>query len=229
MFKEIDFEELMGNNLKEEFIAPGNTSKGFINRDGHFYHVTSHSFNDDKIYNFVTATYRHNMLTQIASKNGVLIILDVIKPTHSHELLMAKSFNQISNVMKIVNTKVAHFIRTEKPNKYAIKGMRVFRERPAYQVVESYSHLLYLFKYFYENCSELEKTGKQMPYNCFEQIKKGYIKGYHPDLIETLCNLSYEDIMHKCKTMNKNEFFEFCKEYYKDISPEKERKMFFSK
>lgn len=212
-----------------EYGTPGISSKRNIDKTWHFYHVTGHSFNDDKIYNFESANYRHNLLSDLCLKNNVHLIMDVIKPTHSHELLVTDSFDSLSKVLKTTNSKVSHFIKMSRPKKYGIAGVKVFSERPAYQPVKNHVHLLYLVKYFFENCRELETCGKKVPFNCFDQIEKGF---YPPDvekLYLSIYKISFSSILSKCKVLTTSQFLSFCKETSREFTKEDEINLFKNK
>lgn len=218
-------QELIGERDNEV----GTTSKGKIDKTGTFYHVTSHSFNDEKIYGFNSALYRENLLFSACKRHNVQLIFSTVQPTHSHDVFMCNKIEDIMGVMRETNHKVSHYLMTNNPKHYSIPGIKVFQERPAYQKVSTFQHLLFLAKYLYDNGENLRKQGKKVPYCCFDELERGFFNNYPKELYPALFQIEISEIIKNCKEMSKDEFRQFCTEKYIDIDKSIEEEFFSSK
>jgi len=204
----------------------GTSKNGKIDKTGIFYHVTSHSFNGERIYNFDTSMYRTNLLLSICQQTGVRLFFSAVQPTHSHDVVMCRSIEDLMKTFRLLNSKVAHYIKSKNPKHYAFPGVRVFQFRPAYQIVESYSHLLFLAKYLYDNGEELRKQGKKPPYCCFDELERGFFNNYPKHIYSKVFGLEIEEIIEKCQSLSKNEFMEFCDKLYMNVNKTDEKNFF---
>lgn len=217
-------EELLPKASENEMV--GTSANGKIDRTGIVFHVTTHSFNDEKIFNFDTAQYRENLLMSLSRKTGIRVIFSAVQPTHTHDVIMCKTVEDIMKTFKVLNGKVSHYVKLKNPKHYSIAGVRVFRDRPSYQVVESFSHFLFLSKYLFDNGEELRKQNKRPPYCCFDELERGFFNNYPKEIYSKLFKLEIEEIIEKCKTLNKKEFLDFCNEKYKAIDKGMEKHFF---
>lgn len=219
-------EDLFSNYLSIDENRSATSSKGKIDRNGHYYHVTSHSFNEDQIYSFEVSLRRQNLLFKACRDNGVLVLFSTIQPTHTHDVFFAQSITDIMKVMQIVNTKVAHFVKVKNPKRYSLPGIKVFEESPNYQVIKNHVHLLYLAKYLFDNSKDLRDQGKKPPYCCFDEMERGFFNNYKKQAYLDILGMDISLIIEKCKSLSKKEFMSFAESLYKDIPVESENKKF---
>jgi len=214
---------------KEANNHVSNSSRGKINKTGTCYHITSHSFNSERIFNFETALYRENLLFNISKMYGVRVVFSAVQPTHTHDVILCKNIADAMKIVKSLNCKVSRFIKKRNPKHYSIPGVRVFQERPAYRIVETYSHLLYLAKYLFDNGEELRKQNKKPPYCCFDEIERGFYNNFPREIYTTIFGLDVQDILCKCKELSKEEFKEYSNQFFKTVDKSMEFQFFHTK
>ncbi len=160
-----------------------------VDKNGHFYHAVQRAANRDNIFDIELARYRHNLLCRICAMHNVTIIACVVMSNHTHDLLMANSWEDISTVLRMVNTTVSHYLRKKNPKKYT-NGRRIFEDYPYYRAIHDIVALMIAIKYIFDNAKALEVKGTIIPFSCFWNMSKGYLsKPYNKTLYEKLFNL----------------------------------------
>jgi len=202
------------------------SSEGKVNKTGTCYHITSHSFNSERIFNFETAQYRENLLLNISKMYRVRVVFSAVQPTHTHDVVFCRNFDDVMKVFRSLNCKVSRFIKKRNPKHYSIPGVKVFQERPAYRIVETYSHLLFLAKYLFDNGEELRKQNKKPPYSCFDEIQRGFYNNYPKEIYTKIFGLDIQEILNKCKELSKEEFKEYSNEFYRTVDKSEELQFF---
>ena len=197
-----------------------------IDKNGQVYHVFQRGKNRERIFSSEVAKFRNNMLCKLCSDYGVVILFSVIMPNNTHDVLAADSWEKISKVMKILNTKVSQYARKCQPEKY--KGYdTIFDSRPTYKPVKDRVYLFYLGKYLYENPTFLVQEGKFVPYSCFWMFEKGYfVEPYRKELYMDLFGMTPKEIFDVYSTMTKEEVLGFAFDRFSDWSQERNDSVF---
>ena len=144
-----------------------------LDKNGHFYHAVQRAANRDFIFDFELGQYRHNLLCRLCGIHDVSIIASVVMNNHTHDLLMADTWENIHNVMRLMNTSVAHSVR--KRSKKFTNGHRVFESTPYYRAIRSIEDLMVTIKYIFDNMRQVEVNGGAIPFSCFWSMARGYL------------------------------------------------------
>lgn len=184
----------------------GDSKHGNINKDGYIYHITQQCWNHKNYYSFESARYRDYLLKNICSKTGIVPLINVTMPNHSHDVLYSKDFSKIQSLYSLLNCRVSRFVKKDRQTILNKETALVFQQRPTYTPVENRSQLFYLVYYLFHNDDFLRESGKVAPYSCFADWAKGNFSGYNPSFFEKLFGLSVTDIINLCNTLSKEEF-----------------------
>ena len=192
----------------------GTSAARNIDKGGHFYHVITQSWTNETIFYNDVATYRHKLLCDLCVRHNVVILFSVTMPNHTHEVVIAPSWEVLSQIFKTLNTNVSKYIRRHYSNK-ARFGRRILGICPAYIRIVDVMHLFYLGKYIYDNPDYLKKSDKPIPYTCFWMFEKGYLKEpYREEVYLKLFGLSYQELFRIYSTMSAKEVKEFAKAHF---------------
>ncbi len=173
-----------------------------VDKNGHFYHAVQRAANRDNIFDIELAKYRHNLLCRISAMHNVTILASVVMSNHTHDLLMADTWEDVCTVLRMVNTAVSHYLRKRNPKKYT-NGRRVFEDFPYYRAIHDIVALMTTIKYIFDNAKSLENRGAIVPFSCFWNMSKGYLsKPYNKALYEKLFGLKDVELYD---FLNKNE------------------------
>lgn len=197
----MNYEELRAQETTFEVIP----LKRAVDKNGHFYHAVQRAANRENIFDIELARYRHNLLCRICAMHNVTIIASVVMSNHTHDLFMADSLDDVSTVLRIVNTAVSHYLRKKNPKKYT-NGRRVFEDVPYYRAIHDIVALMIAIKYIFDNAKALEVKGAIVPFSCFWNMSKGYLpKPYNKALYEKLFGLKDTELYN---FLNENDMSE---------------------
>lgn len=197
----MNYEELRAQETTFEVIP----LKRAVDKNGHFYHAVQRAANRENIFDIELARYRHNLLCRICAMHNVTIIASVVMSNHTHDLFMADSLDDVSTVLRIVNTAVSHYLRKKNPKKYT-NGRRVFEDVPYYRAIHDIVALMIAIKYIFDNAKALELKGAIVPFSCFWNMSKGYLsKPYNKALYEKLFGLKDTELYN---FLNENDMSE---------------------
>lgn len=197
----MNYEELRAQETTFEVIP----LKRAVDKNGHFYHAVQRAANRENIFDIELARYRHNLLCRICAMHNVTIIASVVMSNHTHDLFMADYLDDVSTVLRIVNTAVSHYLRKKNPKKYT-NGRRVFEDVPYYRAIHDIVALMIAIKYIFDNAKALEVKGAIVPFSCFWNMSKGYLsKPYNKALYEKLFGLKDTELYN---FLNENDMSE---------------------
>lgn len=186
-----------------------------VERNGHFYHAVQRAANRENIFDIDLARYRHNTLCRICAMYNVTIIASIVMSNHTHDLFMADCLNDISTVMRLVNTAVSHYLRKKNPKKYT-NGRRVFEDYPYYRAIHDIVGLMTALKYIFDNVKSLEVQGIIVPYSCFWNMSKGYLnKPYNKNLYLQLFGMKDVELYNFLNNNEMDKVRELSKEMFK--------------
>ena len=212
-------------DLPDESIIGQSTSKN-INKSRHCYHVITQSWAKDNIFYADVARYRQNLMCQLCTKVGIVIVFSATNPNHTHEVFITPGWNVLSAMFKSLNTNVSKYIRAHYENK-ARKGRRILAACPTYIPVENIVHFFYLGKYIYDNPQYLIKEGKQIPDSCFWMFEKNYFpEPYKADIYQKLFGMSPADLYSIYKNKTSAEVRLLSKQLFGDWTAEDNRRLF---
>lgn len=211
----------MSNEIIEKYLsesdAPfgfGCSEKGDINKNGHVYHVIQQGSNREDIYYGDAGVYRHNLLGRLCSKYNAVVIFSVVMPNHTHDVIMAKSWDDVSAIFKTLNGRISHYLRKRNPKRYP-NGRRIFNSRPQYKAVTDIVYLFYLGKYIYDNPLPLASEGRFVPYSCFTTMEKGYIpSAYVESLYVDLFGMTCQQMCRIYSQMSKKEVLAYARKRF---------------
>ena len=173
-----------------------------LDKNGHFYHVIQRASGRDNIYDTELANYRHNLLCRLCAMHNVIIVFSIAMTNHSHDLLVAEKWEDISTVMRLLNSSVAHYVKKRNSKRYII-GRRVFESRPYYRVIKDIVDLLVTGKYIFDNVKQIEGKGGFVPFSCFKTMTRGIlIKPYTRNLYTSIFGMTEIEI---CKLYEEND------------------------
>lgn len=187
-----------------------------IDKSGNFYHITQQGYNYGSIFSPSTAKYRQHMMIKFCQDNGVLPLCNVIMPNHTHDLFYSEKFENISKILKILNSAVTRYAHNEKASKGQTNHERLFAGAPSYERIKDKAHLFYLFKYFYDNPAYLRNENQFVPFSCFDMWEKGYYKPYSEKAYIVLFDKKLSEITDMCRTLTKEQFLQESKSLFKD-------------
>ena len=173
-----------------------------LDKNGHFYHVVQRASGRDNIYDGELAKYRHNLLCRLCAMHNVVIVFSVTMTNHSHDILMAEKWEDISTVMRLLNSSVAHYVKKKNAKRYT-NGRRVFESRPYYRVIKDIVDLFVTGKYIFDNAKQIEDKGGFVPFSCFWTMSRGIlVKPYDRKLYTLIFNMTETEI---CKLYLEND------------------------
>ncbi len=165
-----------------------------VDKNGRFYHVVQRAANRENIFDKETARYRTNLLCRICTMYNVTILFSVVMSNHTHDILMAESWEIIAKVMKEVNSALSRKLRKENKEKYT-NGRRIFETEPFYRAIHDMIDLMVTSKYVYDNAKSIEDKGKFVPYSCFWQMRNDRLsKPYNKELYPILFGMNEQDL-----------------------------------
>ena len=215
--------ELFQKGLDRE-TKVGMGSKGNIDKNGLFYHVITTSWRKKRLFDKELAKYRQDLLCELCAKKGITILYSATMPTHTHEVFITPCWEDLSSVIKALNSNIAKYVR-----RYMTKSegkIRVFSDDPAYVLVDSIDYLLYLGNYIFWNQQRLKDEGKSVPDSCFWMFEKGYFpEPYNAEIYQKLFGLSSAELLALYKTHTPAEMWQYAKQRFSDWTAEDNRRL----
>lgn len=212
-------------DLPDESIIGQSTSKN-INKSRHCYHVITQSWAKDNIFYADVARYRQNLMCQLCTKAGIVIVFSATNPNHTHEVFITPGWNVLSAMFKSLKTNVSKYIRAHYENK-ARKGRRILAACPTYIPVENIVHFFYLGKYIYDNPQYLIKEGKQIPDSCFWMFEKDHLREpYDAEVFSNLFDLTPRELFDIYSKMTKDEVLAYARKRFSGWTDNDNRRVF---
>lgn len=199
---------MMENNISELLESfdsgkAGDSKRNNIDKNGLVYHTTQRTWGGLPLFNSDIARYRHQLLCELCIRFNVTIIYSIVMPTHTHDVFLARGWDDISHVMQALNVNLTKYVGHRYPRR---KGLRMFSERPQYTVVKEMLHMFFLGKYVEDNVSSLEKEGRKAPYSCFWMFEEGHFPPpYNGKIYEKLFGISPKELYEFFKSHSKKE------------------------
>lgn len=208
----LDFNELMGHETNG-FVQP---KRMRTDKNGRIYHATQRAAGKEFIFDKEIGKYRHNLLCRICARFNVKIIFSVVMSNHTHDVLMAKNVEEISKVLRLVNSAVSHKVREQNPRKYT-NGKRVFESRPYLRAIKDIVSLTTVGKYDYDNVKHVLERGEFVPYDCFWALKRGIVvKPYDKELYTALFGMSEKELCDFYESNDSQMVAKLARERFKD-------------
>ncbi len=192
---ELTFEKLLYGDRDPQFEPNvGRACKGNIDKTACFYHVITKSFSGGSIFSWESSSYRHTLLCRQCEKRNIKIIFSLTMPSHTHDVFLTPSWEDLVAVLRTVNGRTAQYMRLTDPKKFK-KGVKIFRKYPAYVPVRDVVQLFCLGKYIYDNPSHMKNGVKSAPDSCFWMFEADhFVDGYDRGLYTALFGLSPKEI-----------------------------------
>lgn len=197
--------DLKKKNDAADFIR-GTSKNGKIEKNGHFYHVISRSWNGETIFYPEIGQYRNRLLCKLCEERNITIIFSVAMPNHTHDVFLTEQWKDLSIVMRILNTHLSHYIRERSKKNYQ-PNWKIFDPNILYIAIRNISSLFYVGKYIHDNPSGLVESNRKIPFTCFWLIRNGHLPsvGYDKALYEKLFNMTAEEVCDFYETHTKQE------------------------
>ena len=151
----------------------GKSVWGNIDKTGFFYHVVTKSWNGDKIFTKEIADYRHNLLCKLCGEAGITILFSVTMTNHTHDVVMTPSWEVLSDVMRVLDSRVSILVRKLLENRISRKRP-VFSRGPAYIVLRDPVSVMCEGKYAFDNPAYMRAEKQFVPHSCFWMFEKNY-------------------------------------------------------
>lgn len=202
----------MGNNgfsdSLKEFISTqeeknenvGTFKNGKINHEYCFQHVIQQTYNRKKLFYTSSAAFYENKIKSLCAEYGVVLICQVVMPTHIHEIYYVEDIRQLSRMRAVACRSTSAYIKKEfKEKGYEVPSV-VFEKRPGYVAIRNRRQLLITMKYIRDNDLYLQKmteNGKpcKAPYSCFEHWRHGHVKFFFTEGLSSLFGLSLQELI----------------------------------
>lgn len=187
-------------NQEEKNESVGTFKNGKINNDYCFQHVIQQTYNRKKLFYPSGAAFYENKIKSLCAEYGIVLICQVVMPTHIHEIYYVEDIKKLSKMRAIACRSTSAFIRNEfKEKRYEVPSA-VFERRPGYVAIKNRRQLLIALKYLRDNDLYLQKmteNGKpcKAPYSCFEHWRHGHVKYFFTDGLSSLFGLSLQELM----------------------------------
>lgn len=218
----VSFDEILDPSTMDERI-PWHRK---VDKNGRFYHATQRAANKEFIFDKELGQYRHNTLCRICTRLNVKILFSVVMSNHTHDVLIANDWADISNALRLVNTSVCHKLRKRYPSKYR-NGRKVFESSPHYRVIKGIVDLTTVGKYDYDNVKKVTSKGEFVPYDCFWMLERGVtMKPYDKDVYPKLFGMTEKELCCFYESKNPNEVFKAAKEMFKNWTKQDNDKLF---
>ncbi|MBP5552915.1 MAG: transposase [Spirochaetales bacterium] len=200
---------------------------GNIDKTGFFYHVITKSWNGDKIFNKEIADYRHNLLCILCGDAGITILFSVTMPNHTHDVFLAPSWEVLSEVIRVLNSRVSIMIRKLLGNRIS-KDRPVFSKSPAYVVLRDPVAVMCEGKYVFDNPAYLRAEKQFVPHSCFWMFEKNhFVFPYDEKLYQKLFGMSGDEIFALYSQKNPQEVREFAQTKFSNWTREMIESVFY--
>ena len=224
MKRRIDLNNYLQNGISHS--NAGNSKLGNVDKTGRCYHVTQQTWCKEPVFNRDIASFRHMMLCRLCIEFNVVILFSVTMPNHTHDVFLSDSWENISNVLKSLNSAVSKYVYKKDPKRKE-KGKPIFNYRPNYSIVTTVNYLFFLGRYCLWNVEQLENEGRFVPYSCFWMFEKGHFsEPYKKDIYKDLFGFEASELLGFYKTHSKSEVFEVSKTLFSDWTQEMNDEVF---
>lgn len=210
------FCEELALEKSEDTNAVGTAKKKTIEPNGVFYHVIQQMDNRSGLFSADAARHRDALLKSQCITLGIKPLINVVLPTHTHDVFLTDDVKKISMLFANVNRGTPVFIRKERKSKGKRDVEKVFSKSIGYVAIKTRAQFFILFKYLYDNPSYLKDSGDFVPYSCFDAWEKGYFKPYNTKIWKQLFGMEVDEILKKCRTMDKTQFQKEAYKLFKD-------------
>lgn len=187
----------INNLLREKENDKAHVGKavwGNVDKSGFFYHVVTKSWNGDKIFNKEIADYRHNLLCKLCGEAGITILFSVTMTNHTHDVFMTPSWEALSVVMRVLNSRVSIMVRKLLDNKIS-KNRPVFSKGPSYIVLKDPVAVMCEGKYVFDNPAYMRAEKQFVPHSCFWMFEKNhFVFPYDEKLFQNLFGMRGDEI-----------------------------------
>ena len=195
-------------------------------RTGHFYHVVTQSWTKEMIFYRDVAVYRDTLLGKLCTEKGIRILFSVCMPNHTHEVFMTRNWENLTEMLRVLNLNVSRYIHRHYPEKTK-HGKRVFDHAPAYFAVKDIKYLFFLGKYIFDNPGYLEQEGRKAPSSCFWMFERDHFTaGYDRKLYQSLFGLSPTEILSIYSSKSKEEVRQFADNHFRNWTEDANRNLF---
>lgn len=208
--EKVTFEQLK-KNRNDSSIIRGTSRNGKNDKSARFYHVMTRSWGGEAIFYSDTGLYRNRLLCRLCESYGITLIFSVTMPNHTHDVFMTERWEDLSTVIRILNTQLGHFIRTNAKKKY-LKGMKVFDPHTLYVAIKDIASLIYVGKYIHDNPTYLLEQNRSVPYSCFWIINNSRLPsvGYDESLYSKLFGMTSKALSEFYEHHTKQEVSDYC-------------------
>lgn len=220
------FLDIMSNQLAQMPKEVGTAKNHNIETNAVFYHVIQQVDNRINLFSIDSAKHRDLLMKSVCQNMGILPIMNVIMPSHTHDVFLTDDVKKIGIMLRNVNRGTSVFIQKERLLKYGKKPDKVFSRYPGFKPIKSREQFFNLIKYLYDNPSYLKSQGLFVPYSCFDYWEKGYYKPYDINVFQKLFELTIEDIIKYCKELDKVQFSQLAKKLFGNDSAKYNNQIF---
>lgn len=166
------------------------------------------------------------MLCRLCIEFNVVILFSVTMPNHTHDVFFSDSWENISNVLKSLNSAVSKYVYKKDPKRKE-KRKPIFNSRPNYSIVTTVNYLFFLGRYCLWNVEQLENEGRFVPYSCFWMFEKGHFsEPYKRGIYKDLFGFEPNELLDFYKAHSKSEVFELSKTLFSDWTQEMNNEVF---
>lgn len=181
------------NRLATE--SAGTFRKGDVDRSYRFYHVIQQTYNGRRFFTSPVAAYYHSCIVNQCPAHNVVLLCQVVMPTHTHEIFYTEDMMNISRMRANACRATTMIVKKELRAKGYSIPERVFQRFPGYVPIRSGAQMLYTLKYIRDNDLYLKAADAFAPYSCFKYWEKGYFKGYCMDMLEEVIGIKTPELL----------------------------------
>ncbi len=226
MANKIRLKDLFPESTAQDRRNIGRSSQRNIEKNGIAYHVITTAWRKRWLFDRELAKYRQDLLCELCSSRGITIVFSVTMPTHTHEVFITPSWEILSQVIKLLNSNVAKYVRHHMPDRASDRRM-IFSKEPVYIMIDSLDYMLYLGKYIFGNQQQLREDGKAVPDSCFWMFEKSHFPApYDENIYRMLFGMAPTELLELYSTKTDAEVRQFAKERFKGWSKEDNERLF---
>ncbi len=223
-----DYKELLRKPMLEDLNGHiGRASGGNIDKTVVFYHVITRTQGGEN--HFLTkgaGDYRHSLLCNLCEERGITILFSVTMPNHTHEVFLTPGWEELSDMIRTLNTNLSKYIRRHTTARIGNK-QRIFRRYPIYIPIRDIVYLMTLGKYIYDNPNYLRAEKRFIPCETFWMFKTGHmLTGYDEKIYPRLFDLTPAQIYELFSTKSIEQVREYAKKRYAFWTQEMTRAVF---
>ena len=192
--------EFFSKNQKEKKETVGTFKNGKICSEYMFQHVIQQTYNRKKLFYPGGAAFYENKIKSLCPDYDVVLVCQVVMPTHTHEIFISRNIEQLSAMRAVACRTTSQFIKNEFREKGYEVPSKVFARSPGYVAIRNRPQLLGTLKYIRDNDVYLQKTSEngkpcKAPYSCFEHWRYGHYKPFFIKGLESLFGISAQELV----------------------------------